>query len=101
MPATLHPMNPIAHRARWFLMFSLALSVARGQVTNVFNFDNGQMPAGTVFKGNNAGAGLTNAGGFSNSGCMVLTRPGSGQTYGQWVVTNDLAGGVSVSSFNV
>src|SRR6266436_2178507 len=101
MPATLQLMNPSPHRARWLLLVILAAPAAHSQVTNVFNFDNGQVPAGTLFTGNNTGAGLTNAGGFTNSGCTVLTRPGSGQTYGQWVVTNDLAGGVSVSSFNV
>jgi beta-glucanase (GH16 family) len=65
-----------------------------------FNFDAG-LPAGTVFYTNNPGSGVTNAGGYNNSGCLILTRPASGQTFSQWVITNDLAGGVPVSSFNV
>jgi beta-glucanase (GH16 family) len=79
---------------------------AHGQNTNntpvTFNFDGGQLPAGTVFVSNQAGTGVTNGGGFTNSGCMVLTRPGTGaQNYGQWVVTNDLANGTPVTSFDV
>jgi hypothetical protein len=67
-----------------------------------FNFDNGQLPAGTIFTGNQSGTGVTNTGGFTNSGCMVLTRPGTGaQNYGQWVITNDLANGLPVTAFNV
>lgn len=86
------------------MLFALAVPAARGQPTNppaTFNFDNGELPSGTIFTGNNPGAGVTNAGGFTNSGCLVLTHPATGQTYGQWVITNDLAGGIPVNSFNV
>ena len=58
------------------------------------------MPSGTIIRSNYSALGLTNAGGFTNSGCMVLTRPIAGtQVYSQWCVTNDLAGGTPVSSF--
>lgn len=67
------------------------------------DFNNGQLPAGSYLAGDNPGAGVTNAGGFANSGCLVLTRPAfSGSTtYGQWMITNDLANGAGVSSFAI
>jgi hypothetical protein len=67
----------------------------------VYDFNNG-LPAGTVFRSGTLVMGVTNAGGFNNSGCMVLTRPiPSTQIYGQWCITNDLANGAAVSNFNV
>jgi beta-glucanase (GH16 family) len=87
-----------------FFCVALLLLTSRAALAQpvVFNFDNGQLPAGTTFTGNQAGTGLTNAGGFANSGCLVLTRPGTGATnYGQWIITNDLASGVAVTSFSV
>lgn len=82
----------------------LLAASAYGQSTNLpalYSFDDGQVPAGTVFRGNNPGSGVTNAGGFASSGCLILTRPATGQNYGQWCITNDLASGAAVSSFLV
>lgn len=97
-------MTLIRHfRAGWLIVVLVGWS-ARGQSTNppvTFNFDDGQVPAGTSIRGNASRLGVTNAGGFNNSGCLILTRPGSGETYGQWVITNDLASGVPVNSFNI
>ena len=100
--------------AQFFVVVTGALNTVTSAVATVtvvpqgaagqpvlFSFDDGQIPAGSVLRGNNAGLEVASGGGFNGTGCLILTRPGSGQTYGQWVVTNDLAGGVPVSSFNI
>lgn len=66
-----------------------------------FRFDDGQLPLGTVVRATNPGAGVTNGGGLSGSGCMVLTRPAVGETYGHWVITNDLGFGLPVNAFEI
>jgi hypothetical protein len=76
-----------------------ALTVTTNSPGTLYTFNSG-LPSGTIVQGNNPALGVTNAGGFTNSGCMILTRPGSGQTFGQWLVTNDLANGAAVSNFN-
>jgi hypothetical protein len=74
-------------------------------ITNMmtYNFDGGQVPAGTIVQANNSAFGVTNAGGYTNSGCIILTRGHSGgaNSWGEWCVTNDLASGAAVSNFNV
>ncbi len=65
-----------------------------------FDFDDGLVPVGTCIPGTtapgetrsfNPGLGITNAGGFGNSPCLILCRPASGETFGQWWITNVLS----------
>jgi hypothetical protein len=74
-----------------------------------FSFDDGLVPAGTRLAvgpdaaGNqiNPGLGVTNAGGFNNSGALILCAPSTGQSFGQWRLTNDFANGVPVTHLHV
>ncbi len=74
-----------------------------------FSFDDGQVPLGTRLAvgpdgaGNqvNPAQGVTNAGGFGNSGCLILCDPASGQTFAQWRLTNDFSGGTTVTNFQI
>jgi beta-mannanase/fibronectin type 3 domain-containing protein len=83
---------------------SLALiaAIAPGGKAAVYDFNSG-LPAGSIFQGSSGyGLGITNAGGSTNSGCIVLTRAiSSTQIYGQWCITNDLANGAAITNFNV
>lgn len=74
-----------------------------------FSFDDGLVPVGTRLAvgpdagGNqiNPGQGVTNANGFTNSACLILTQPASGQTFAQWRLTNDYASGATVTNLNL
>ena len=82
-----------------------------------FTFDNGQVPNDTflasaypagldTFNGNNPTNVyqiITNVGGFNNSGCLTVVSNVTGQTFGQWHLTNvyTLAGNQPVTNFNV
>lgn len=81
----------------------LMTQVASGQVTFTykFTFDDGLTPPTSTVRANNPGAGATNAGGIYGTGCMILTTPASGETYGHWAITNDLGFGNIVDAFEV
>ncbi|HEY5911781.1 MAG TPA: hypothetical protein VJA21_14360 [Verrucomicrobiae bacterium] len=74
-----------------------------------FSFDDGQVPAGTRLavgpdsagRQVNPSQGVTNAGGFGNSGCLVLGNPASGETFGQWRLMTDYSGGVTVTNLQL
>ncbi len=88
------------------VFFCVALFSAesvRGQLPSdfLFTFNDGVVPPGTTVRGNNPGVGVTNRGGLGGTGCMVLTRPASGETYGHWAITNDLGFGNMVDAFEV
>ncbi len=81
----------------------LTTQVATAQTTFAyrFTFDDGLLPPTSTVRGNNPGVGVTNRGGLGGTGCMVLTRPASGETYGHWAITNDLGFGNMVDAFEV
>jgi hypothetical protein len=73
-----------------------------------FTFNDGLVPANTTLAIAppltdviNVQQAVASAGGFENSGCLVLISNATGQTFGQWQITNDLANGSAVSSFAV
>src|ERR1035437_2112524 len=90
------------------LMLVLTAAAVHSQVASSYSFDNGQIPFGTMFptvsdsSGNahNPGAGVTNAGGFNNSGMLVMTVPASGQTFSQWQLP-DFAVGQPITNLNL
>jgi hypothetical protein len=94
------------------VLFSLLLTgllglSAKAQSGSIsFNFDDGLVPAGTVIPNIpvvrgvlNPALGVTNQGGFNNSGCLVLTQPYTVENFGQWWILTDMTGGQPVSSF--
>jgi hypothetical protein len=81
-----------------------------------WNFNDGLVPVNTflattspgldTFNGTNptnSFEAITNAGGFNNSGCLILVSNTTGQTYGQWHLTNvyTLAGGQPVTNVHL
>jgi hypothetical protein len=71
-----------------------------------FDFNDGLVPGGTAIPnspdgGNlpNPGVGVVISGGLTNSACLILAVPGVGQTYGQWWITNNLAGAAAITNF--
>jgi hypothetical protein len=96
-----------------FAVFLLLLPEAPGvlgQSGVTFDFNDGMVPGGTTIPNTpdganlpNAGVGVAGSGGFANSACLRLTVPFTGHTYagtyGQWCITNDLAGAAAISSF--
>ena len=111
-----HNLSLNCHHKPWLLLLLLAAAAARGQTTNTptYTFDDGLVPADTTLwktadsSGNqvNAGEGVTNAGGFQNSGMLILTVPGAAnvQSFAQWLLP-DFAVGSPITnlacSFNV
>jgi hypothetical protein len=78
----------------------------RAQSGATFDFNDGLVPGGTAIPNTpdganlpNPGLGVADSGGFTNSDCLVLTVPGVGQTYGQWLITNDLSGASAITNF--
>ena len=71
-----------------------------------FGFNDGALPVGTrLAVGPDAGGnqinpsqGVTNAGGFNDSGCLILINPATGQSFAQWRLTNDYSGGITVTN---
>src|ERR1035441_1941742 len=88
----------------WLAVGFLAAAGAFGQTTNTptYTFDDALVPMGTTLwktadsGGNqvNPGAGVTNAGGFQNSGMLILTVPGASgvQTFAQWLLPDFAVG---------
>src|SRR5258708_8936095 len=105
-------MNVLLCNYPRLLMLILSGSLARGQATPTYTFDDGQMPSGTTFPMSagldgvvhNSGSGVTNAGGFNNTGMLIMTVPASGSSFAQWLLP-DFAGGQAITnlslSFNV
>jgi hypothetical protein len=84
----------------------LAAPGVRAQSGATFDFNDGLVPAATAIPNTpdgynlpNPGLGVAVSGGFSNSGCLILTVPGAGQTYGQWWITNGLGGAAAITNF--
>lgn len=111
-----HNLSLNCRHKLWLLLLVLVAAAARGQSTNTptYTFDDGLVPADTTLwktadsSGNqvNAGEGVTNAGGFQNSGMLILTVPGVAnvQSFAQWLLP-DFAVGSPITnlacSFNV
>jgi hypothetical protein len=100
----------------WIAAALLVAASLRGQDSNsvTYAFDDGLAPAGTTLwktadsSGNqvNPGEGVTNVGGFQNTGMLILTVPGapSVQTFAQWLLPDFAVGGLVTNlacSFNV
>ncbi len=82
-----------------FSIFIVGLFIFGARAATMsYDFNDGVVPDGTMIPTTptagtlNPALGVTNAGGFTNSGCLILTRPSSGESFGQWWVTNLLSG---------
>jgi hypothetical protein len=83
----------------------VTIATVHSAPTPTYSFDDGQIPIGTGLtptgtSGINPGLGVTNAGGFQNTGMLLLTVPASGQTFGEWTLP-DLALGQPVTNLSV
>ena len=90
------------------ICFASAVLATTSLLSQTYTFDDGLLPAGTTFPttngldgiGHNLGSGVTNAGGFNNSGMLIMTVPGSGSTFSQWQLP-DFAPGQLLTNLSV
>lgn len=103
-------MGRIVLTALISVLFSGLIGAYAEPVLLWFDFDDGLVPPGTCIpnapasgetRSFNPGLGVTNAGGFGNSPCLILCRPASGETFGQWWITNVVAESNAITNLEV